>query len=188
MILLIDNYDSFTCNIALLFNKLGQEVLIKKNDEISLEEIFQISPKYLVIGPGPGRPSDGRISLRAIKTFAGKIPIFGICLGHQAIGEVFGSKTIKSKSPQHGKIEKIFHEGKGVFEGIKNPFDAVRYNSLVIDEISPSSELEITAVNNLNEIMGIRHKFLPIEGVQFHPESIFSEEGERLFKNFLRRN
>ena len=188
MLLIIDNYDSFTCNIAALFNRLEQEVIIKKNDETSFEEISILSPDYLVIGPGPGCPKDGGISLEIIKKFAGKTPILGICLGHQAIGESFGSNIVKSKTPSHGKLETIFHKEAGIFAGIKTPFTAVRYNSLIIDLISPASSLEITAVNSSGEIMGIKHKFLPIEGVQFHPESIFSEEGEKLFKNFLTIN
>lgn len=185
MLLLIDNYDSFTCNIAGLFNKLNQDVIIQKNNETSLEEIRILSPDFIVIGPGPGRPKDAGLSIKILKEFAGKIPILGICLGHQAIGESFGSNIIKSRMPSHGKLEVILHEGKGIFKGVKAPFTAVRYNSLVIDAISPLSELEITAMNHSKEIMGVRHKFLSVEGVQFHPESIFSEEGEKLFQNFL---
>lgn len=185
MLLLIDNYDSFTCNIAALFNILGQEVFIKKNDAISIEEICKISPSFLVIGPGPGTPQKAGISLSAVHFFAGKIPILGICLGHQAIGEAFGLKVIKSKSPMHGKEEIIFHNNKGIFKEIENRFTAIRYNSLVIDGINPSSPLEITAKNKIGEIMGIRHKNFPIEGVQFHPESIFSTNGKKIFQNFL---
>jgi anthranilate synthase component II len=186
MLLLIDNYDSFTCNIATAFNLLGEEVVIKKNDELSLDEVSSFSPNYLVIGPGPKKPKDAGFSISLIKKFSDKLPILGICLGHQAIGEVFGSKTIRSKTPSHGKLEIIFHEERGIFQGIKKEFLAIRYNSLVIDGIPSSSPLEITALNKDGEIMGVKHKFFPIEGVQFHPESIFSEEGEKLLKNFLK--
>ena len=186
MLLIIDNYDSFTCNIAILLKKLGQEVIIKKNDDITIDEISSISPKYIIIGPGPGSPKDANISIKAIRYFSLKIPILGICLGHQAIGEAFGLNIIRSKNPIHGKQELISNNNKGIFKGIKDNIKVVRYNSLTIEEIPRNSNLEVTATNQYGEIMGIRHKTLPIEGVQFHPESIFSDDGDKLFNNFLK--
>jgi len=188
MLLMIDNYDSFTYNLVQYLAEIGQEVKVVRNDKISIEEINKLNPQYIVISPGPCTPNEAGISLELIKTFKGKFPILGVCLGHQSIGQAFGGSIIHAQTIMHGKTSKIFHNNKGVFKGIKNPFIATRYHSLVIDRESLPNCFDITAWTDDNEIMGIKHKELAIEGVQFHPESILSEHGHDLLKNFLDQN
>ena len=188
MLLMIDNYDSFTYNLVQYLAEIGQEVEVVRNDKISIEEINKLNPQYIVISPGPCTPNEAGISLELIEAFKGKIPILGVCLGHQSIGQAFGGKIIHAQTIMHGKTSKISHNNKGVFKGIKNPFIATRYHSLVIDRESLPNCFDITAWTDDNEIMGIKHKELAIEGVQFHPESILSEHGHDLLKNFLDQN
>ena len=188
MLLMIDNYDSFTYNLVQYLAEIGQEVKVVRNDKISIEEINKLNPQYIVISPGPCTPNEAGISLQLIEAFKGKIPILGVCLGHQSIGQAFGGKIIHAQTIMHGKTSKISHNNKGVFRGIKNPFIATRYHSLVIDRGSLPNCFDITAWTDDNEIMGIKHKELAIEGVQFHPESILSEHGHDLLKNFLDQN
>ena len=188
MLLMIDNYDSFTYNLVQYLAEIGQEVKVVRNDKISIEEINKLNPQYIVISPGPCTPNEAGISLELIKAFKGKIPILGVCLGHQSIGQAFGGKIIHAQTIMHGKTSKISHNNKGVFRGIKNPFIATRYHSLVIEKQTLPNCFDITAWTDDNEIMGIKHKELAIEGVQFHPESILSEHGHDLLKNFLDQN
>jgi len=188
MLLMIDNYDSFTYNLVQYLAEIGQEVKVVRNDQISIEEINKLNPQYIVISPGPCTPNEAGISLELIEAFKGKIPILGVCLGHQSIGQAFGGKIIHAQTIMHGKTSRISHNNKGVFRGIKNPFIATRYHSLVIDRKSLPDCFDITAWTDDNEIMGIKHKKLAIEGVQFHPESILSEYGHDLLKNFLDQN
>ena len=188
MLLMIDNYDSFTYNLVQYLAEIGQEVEVVRNDKISIEEINKLNPQYIVISPGPCTPNEAGISLDLIESFKGKIPILGVCLGHQSIGQAFGGKIIHAQTIMHGKTSKISHNNLGVFSGIKNPFTATRYHSLVIDRKSLPDCFDITAWTDDNEIMGIKHKELAIEGVQFHPESILSEYGHDLLKNFLDQN
>ena len=188
MLLMIDNYDSFTYNLVQYLAEIGQEVEVVRNDKISIEEINKLNPQYIVISPGPCTPNEAGISLRLIEAFKGKIPILGVCLGHQSIGQAFGGKIIHAQTIMHGKTSKISHNNKGVFRGIKDPFIATRYHSLVIDRESLPDCFDVTAWTDDNEIMGIKHKELAIEGVQFHPESILSEYGHDLLKNFLDQN
>ena len=188
MLLMIDNYDSFTYNLVQYLAEIGQEVKVVRNDKISIEEISKLNPQYIVISSGPCTPNEAGISLELIEAFKGKIPILGVCLGHQSIGQAFGGKIIHAQTIMHGKTSKISHNNKGVFKGIKNPFIATRYHSLVIDRESLPNCFDITAWTDDNEIMGIKHKELAIEGVQFHPESILSEHGHDLLKNFLDQN
>lgn len=188
MLLMIDNYDSFTYNLVQYLSEIGQEVKVYRNDKITIEEVNKLNPKYIVISPGPCTPNEAGISLELINSFTGKIPILGVCLGHQSIGQAFGGKIIHAQTIMHGKTSQIFHENTGVFNGIKSPFTATRYHSLVIDKKSLPDCFDITAWTDDNEIMGIKHKDLPIEGVQFHPESILSEYGHDLLKNFLDQN
>ena len=188
MLLMIDNYDSFTYNLVQYLAEIGQEVKVVRNDKISIEEINKLNPQYIVISPGPCTPNEAGISLELIEAFKDKIPILGVCLGHQSIGQAFGGKIIHAQTIMHGKTSKISHNNKGVFKGIKNPFIATRYHSLVIDRESLPNCFDITAWTDDNEIMGIKHKELAIEGVQFHPESILSEHGHDLLKNFLDQN
>ena len=185
MLLMIDNYDSFTYNIVQYFGELGENVRVYRNDAISIPEIERLKPDHICLSPGPGTPSQAGICLRVIKNFSEKIPILGVCLGHQAIGEAFGGKIINAKTVMHGKTSLIYHTDKGVFHNIPNPFTAIRYHSLAIDRESLPEVLEITAWTEDGEIMGVRHKTLAVEGVQFHPESILSEHGHKLLKNFL---
>ncbi|MEC7119662.1 MAG: aminodeoxychorismate/anthranilate synthase component II, partial [Pseudomonadota bacterium] len=182
MLLMIDNYDSFTYNIVQYFGELGQDVHVVRNDQISLEQIEALNPAYLVISPGPCSPNEAGISLDAIRHFAGKIPLLGVCLGHQSIGQAFGGEVIRAKQVMHGRLSAMYHADIGVFEGLPNPFTATRYHSLVVAKHSLPDCLEVTAwtqdaQGEIDEIMGLRHKSLPIEGVQFHPESILSEHG-----------
>ena len=188
MLLMIDNYDSFTYNLAQYLAEIGQEVKVVRNDKISIEEISKLNPQYIVISPGPCTPNEAGISLELIEAFKGKIPILGVCLGHQSIGQAFGGKIIHAQTIMHGKTSKISHNNKGVFRGIKNPFIATRYHSLVIEKQTLPNCFDITAWTDDNEIMEIKHKELAIEGVQFHPESILSEHGHDLLKNFLDQN
>lgn len=190
MLLMIDNYDSFTYNIVQYFGELGQDVQVVRNDEISLAQIEALAPQYLVISPGPCSPSEAGISIAAIEHFAGRIPILGVCLGHQSIGQAFGGDVIRAKQVMHGRLSQMYHANQGVFQGLPNPFTATRYHSLVVSKDTLPDCLEVTAWTqdsdgNFDEIMGLRHKTLPIEGVQFHPESILSEHGHQLLKNFL---
>ena len=188
MLLMIDNYDSFTYNLVQYLAEIGQEVEVVRNDKISIEEINKLNPQYIVISPGPCTPNEAGISLELIEAFKGKIPILGVCLGHQSIGQAFGGRIIHAQTIMHGKTSKIFHNNKGVFRGIKDPFIATRYHSLVIEKQTLPNCFDITAWTDDNEIMGIKHKELAIEGVQFHPESILSEHGHDLLKNFLDQN
>ena len=188
MLLMIDNYDSFTYNLVQYLAEIGQEVEVVRNDKISIEGINKLNPRYIVISPGPCTPNEAGISLELIEAFKGKIPILGVCLGHQSIGQAFGGKIVHAQTIMHGKTSKISHNNKGVFMGIKDPFIATRYHSLVIDRESLPDCFDITAWTDDNEIMGIKHKELAIEGVQFHPESILSEYGHDLLKNFLDQN
>ena len=185
MILFLDNYDSFTYNIVQYLAQLGQEVVVRCNDEITLDEIAALNPRYLVIGPGPCSPKEAGISVAAMRHFAGKIPILGVCLGHQTIGEAFGGKVIRAKTLMHGKTSPVFHENVGVFKGLPNPVICTRYHSLVIERETLPEHLIITAWTEDGEIMGVRHRDYPIEGVQFHPEGLLTEHGHDMLKNFL---
>ena len=186
MILLIDNYDSFTYNLVQYFGELGATLKVYRNDKITLSQIKKLGPKHIVISPGPGRPDDAGISKSVIKEFANLIPILGVCLGHQCIGEVFGAKVIGAKRLMHGKTSLVYHNKNDIFRNIKNPFIATRYHSLIIEKKSIPGCLEITASTKDNEIMGVRHKDYMVWGVQFHPESILTSEGKKLLKNFMR--
>lgn len=189
MLLMIDNYDSFTFNIVQYFGELGADVRVYRNDEISVAEIEALAPDHLVISPGPCTPAEAGISVEAIKAFAGKLPILGVCLGHQSIGQAFGGQIVHAREVMHGKTSPIHHADTGVFSDLNNPFLATRYHSLVIDKASLPDCLEVTAWTELDgemdEIMGVRHKTLDIQGVQFHPESILTEHGHQMLKNFL---
>jgi len=187
MLLMIDNYDSFTYNIVQYFGELGETVRTVRNDEITLEQIAAMKPDRICISPGPKAPKDAGISLDILREFKGKLPILGVCLGHQAIGEAFGGNVIRAKQVMHGKTSSIAHIGEGVFTDLPSPFTVIRYHSLAIERSSLPSCLEVTAWTDDGEIMGVRHKDYDIEGVQFHPESILSEHGHALFKNFLTR-
>jgi anthranilate synthase/aminodeoxychorismate synthase-like glutamine amidotransferase len=187
MLLVIDNYDSFTYNLVQYLGELGQEVRVVRNDEIAAADIAGLAPSKIVISPGPCTPNEAGISLEVIKTYAGKIPILGVCLGHQAIGQAFGGKIVRAARIMHGKTSKIFHDGRGVFTGLPNPFEATRYHSLLIERASVPECLEVTARTADEEIMAVRHKSLPVEGVQFHPESFLTTSGKDLLRNFLER-
>jgi anthranilate synthase component II len=186
MLLMIDNYDSFTYNLVQYLGELGQDVQVYRNDEITLKKVAELKPKYIVISPGPCTPNEAGISLELIKEFAGKIPLLGVCLGHQSIGQAFGGKIIKAKTLMHGKTSLIHHTSKGVFKDLPNPYTATRYHSLVIERETLPDCLEITAWTDDGEIMGVKHKTLAVEGVQFHPESILTEHGHDLLNNFLK--
>ncbi|MBA5247937.1 Anthranilate synthase, amidotransferase component @ Para-aminobenzoate synthase, amidotransferase component [hydrothermal vent metagenome] len=190
MLLMIDNYDSFTYNLVQYFGELGQEVVVYRNDEISVAEIEQLNPEFLVISPGPCTPNEAGISIESIKYFAGKIPMLGVCLGFQAMTQAFGGKVIGAKKIMHGKVSLVHHINKGLFSDLKNPLNATRYHSLVAEQSSLPKCFEITAwtqdeQGEMDEIMGIRHKEMAIEGVQFHPESILTEQGHEMLNNFL---
>ncbi|WP_319241189.1 aminodeoxychorismate/anthranilate synthase component II [uncultured Propionivibrio sp.] len=187
MLLMIDNYDSFTYNLVQYFGELGEDVRVYRNDAITLAEIARLAPDRLVISPGPGNPSQAGVSLAAIREFAGKIPLLGVCLGHQSIGEAFGGKVVHAKRLMHGKVSPVFHNDVGVFRGLPNPVVCTRYHSLAVERESLPDCLEITAWTEDGEIMGLRHKTLAVEGVQFHPESILTEHGHDMLKNFLTR-
>ncbi len=186
MLLMIDNYDSFTYNLVQYFGELGQSVEVYRNDEIDLQKIAALKPKHIVISPGPCTPNEAGISIPLIHEFAGKIPLLGVCLGHQSIGQAYGGKIVKAKTLMHGKTSLIHHKNEGVFSGLPNPYKATRYHSLVIERESLPDCLEVTAWTDDNEIMGIRHKTLAVEGVQFHPESILTEYGHELLENFIK--
>lgn len=189
MLLLIDNYDSFTYNLYQYFCQLGVSVEVHRNDALTLQSIEALSPKYLVISPGPGTPNEAGISLAAILHFAGKLPILGVCLGHQALAQAFGGNVVRARQVMHGKTSPVYHKDKGVFTGLNNPLTVTRYHSLVVESTTLPECLEVTAWTQIDgkmdEIMGLRHKTLGIEGVQFHPESILTEQGHALLGNFL---
>jgi anthranilate synthase component 2 len=185
MLLMIDNYDSFTYNLVQYLGELGEEVRVVRNDEVGVEEIASLAPARIVISPGPCTPNEAGVSLPAIARFAGKVPILGVCLGHQAIGQAFGGRVVHAKTLMHGKVSPIHHSGKGVFRGLPSPFNATRYHSLAIERETCPADLEITAWTQDGEIMGVRHRLLAVEGVQFHPESILTEHGHALLRNFL---
>ena len=188
MIVMIDNYDSFTYNLVQYFSELGQEVVVHRNDQITIDQIKKLNPNYIVLSPGPCTPKEAGISLEVVDFFKGKIPILGVCLGHQTIGQAFGGKIIHAKTIMHGKTSEIYHGNEGVFKGIKSPFISTRYHSLVIERASCPKCFDITSWTEDDEIMGIKHKTMPIEGVQFHPESILSQHGHDLLRNFLKNN
>ena len=185
MLLMIDNYDSFTYNLVQYLGELGEEVRVVRNDEVTVDDIARLAPARIVISPGPCTPNEAGVSLPAIGRFAGKIPILGVCLGHQAIGQAFGGRIVHAKTLMNGKVSPIHHAGKGVFRGLPSPYDATRYHSLAIERETCPAVLEITAWTDDGEIMGVRHRTLAVEGVQFHPESILTEHGHALLRNFL---
>jgi anthranilate synthase component 2 len=190
MLLMIDNYDSFTYNLVQYLGELGQDVRVARNDELSIEQVRKLAPERIVISPGPGTPDQAGISLQLIEKLGGQIPILGVCLGHQSIGQVFGGKVVRASRIMHGKTSPIHHTGKGVFAHLPNPFTATRYHSLIVEKSTFPSVLEITAWTQdadgaVDEIMGLRHRSLPVEGVQFHPESILTEHGHDMLRNFL---
>jgi len=185
MLLMIDNYDSFTFNVVQYLRELGEEVVVYRNDKITLAEIEALAPQRLVISPGPCTPNEAGISVSAIKHFAGKLPILGVCLGHQSIGQAYGGRIVRAERLMHGKTSPVFHDGRELYAGLPDPFDATRYHSLLIERDSLPECLEITAWTAENEIMGIRHRELPVWGMQFHPESILTVTGMDMLKNFL---
>jgi anthranilate synthase component 2 len=193
MLLMIDNYDSFTYNLVQYLGELGADVRVYRNDRITLDEIERLAPERVVISPGPCTPNEAGVSVALIERFAGRWPILGVCLGHQSIGQAFGGNIVRAREVMHGKTSPIHHSDKGVFTGLTNPFEATRYHSLIIEKASLPDCLEVTAWTatpdgGVDEIMGVRHKSLPVEGVQFHPESILTRHGHDLLKNFLRMN
>lgn len=185
MIVMIDNYDSFTFNLVQYLGEMGEKLMVFRNDELTVEDVLNAKPDKIVISPGPGRPEDAGISIDLIKAAAGSIPILGVCLGHQAIGEAFGGKVIHAGVLVHGKTSQIYHDGKTIFTGVPNPFTATRYHSLVVEKATLPSCLEISAETKDGLIMALRHREMPVEGVQFHPESILTSEGKAILKNFL---
>ncbi|GAB3375678.1 aminodeoxychorismate/anthranilate synthase component II [Spongiibacter taiwanensis] len=192
MLLMIDNHDSFTYNVVQYFIELGASVEVRFSDGITLADIEALAPSHIVISPGPCTPNEAGVSVAAIRHFAGRVPILGVCLGHQSIGQAFGGQVVRARQVMHGKTSAIYHQNKGVFRGLNNPLTATRYHSLVVDRASLPDCLEVTAwtqtaAGQVDEIMGIRHTSLDVEGVQFHPESILSEQGHELFRNFLER-
>ena len=192
MLLMIDNYDSFTYNLVQYLGELGQEVRVVRNDALDLAQIAALAPERIMISPGPGTPDDAGVSLQVLRTLGQRIPVFGVCLGHQALGQAYGGRVVRAREIMHGKTSPIFHTGVGVFAGLPNPFEATRYHSLVVERASLPDCLEITAWTqhpdgSVDEIMGLRHRSLPLQGVQFHPESILTQHGHALMKNFLDR-
>ena len=187
MLLMIDNYDSFTYNLVQYFGELGEDVRVYRNDAITLSELAKLDPARIVISPGPGTPAQAGISLSVIREFAGKIPLLGVCLGHQSIGEAFGGKVVHARKLMHGKVSPVHHHNVGVFRGLPNPVTCTRYHSLAVERETLPDCLEVTAWTDDGEIMGLRHKTLDVEGVQFHPESILTEHGHDMLKNFLVR-
>ena len=185
MLLMIDNYDSFTYNLVQYLGELGEEVKVVRNDDLGVDAIEQLAPARIVLSPGPCTPNEAGVSLVVIERFKGRVPILGVCLGHQAIGQAFGGKVVRAKTLMHGKISRVHHSGEGVFRGLPTPYDATRYHSLAIERASCPDELEVTAWTEDGEIMGVRHRSLPVEGVQFHPESILTQHGHALLRNFL---
>lgn len=187
MIVIIDNYDSFTYNIVQYLGELGEEIKVFRNDETTVKEVETLHPDRIVISPGPGTPLDAGISNDVIQTLGPRIPLLGVCLGEQCIGHVFGGKVVRAPQLMHGKSAPVYHDNKTIFQGLSNPFEAGRYHSLIVERESLPSELEVSAFTKEGDVMGLRHKTLPIEGVQFHPESILTPEGKQLLKNFLNR-
>ena len=185
--LLIDNYDSFTYNLVQAFAAMGAEVMVYRNDAITVDASRALEPTHLVISPGPGRPEDAGVSLDMIGTYAGKVPILGVCLGHQSIVQQLGGRIVRAERLMHGKTSMVQHDGKAIYEGLPNPFEVGRYHSLCAEEASLPDDLEITAQTDRGEIMGVRHRTLPIEGVQFHPESVLTPDGDKLMANFMRQ-
>ncbi len=185
MILVIDNYDSFVYNLVQYLGEMGGRLKVFRNDKISLSDIDELAPEKIIISPGPGRPEDAGISCSLIREFAGKIPILGVCLGHQCIGYAFGGKVVRAERIMHGKTSLIYHNGKGIFEGITNPFEATRYHSLIVKADNLPECLEVIAQTDRKEIMGIKHRRYSVWGVQFHPESILTKEGKKLLRNFV---
>ncbi|MGD6819105.1 aminodeoxychorismate/anthranilate synthase component II [Metabacillus sp. 113a] len=185
MILMIDNYDSFTYNLVQYLGELGEELAVRRNDEITIQQIREMNPEFLMISPGPCSPDEAGISMEAIRSFAGEIPIFGVCLGHQSIAQVFGGDVVRAERLMHGKVSEIQHDGETIFSGIENPFLATRYHSLIVKNETLPDCFTVSAKTDQDEIMAIRHKTLPIEGVQFHPESIMTSAGKLLLKNFI---
>ena len=186
MVFVLDNYDSFTYNLVQYFGELGVQVIVRRNDKASLDEIGALAPTHIVISPGPGRPEDAGLTPEVVRHFGQRLPLLGVCLGHQAIGSVFGGRVVRAPSPMHGKTSIVEHDGKGVFAGLREPFVASRYHSLVVSEKGLPTELEITARTREDaNIMGLRHKTWPVHGVQFHPESILTGEGKHILRNFL---
>jgi para-aminobenzoate synthetase component 2 len=185
MLLVIDNYDSFTYNLVQYLGELGERIEVRRNDEVTLEQIEAMKPDRMLISPGPGTPTDAGITMNVIEKFAGKLPILGVCLGHQAIGQVFGGRVVRAPRLFHGKSSQVQHDGKTIFDGLENPFPAGRYHSLIVERETFPGELEVSATTPNGTIMGLRHRRLKIEGVQFHPESIMTTEGKRLLANFL---
>ncbi|MCP8971160.1 aminodeoxychorismate/anthranilate synthase component II [Ectobacillus ponti] len=187
MILMIDNYDSFTFNLVQFLGELGQELVVKRNDEITIPEIEELKPSFLMISPGPCSPNEAGISMDVIRHFAGKIPLFGVCLGHQSIAQVFGGEVVRAERLMHGKTSQMHHDGKTIFTDIPNPFAATRYHSLIVKKETLPECLEVSAWTAEGEIMALRHKTLPVEGVQFHPESIMTAYGKQLLQNFIKK-
>jgi len=187
MLLMIDNYDSFTYNLVQYFGELGEEILVKRNDELTVVEAAGLKPKAIVISPGPCTPNEAGISLELIEKLSGKVPILGVCLGHQAMGQAFGGKVVRAKQVMHGKTSEIRHDGKTLFQGLPNPFVATRYHSLLVERESLPECLEVSAWTEAGEIMGLRHRQFLVEGVQFHPESILTKPGKDILRNFLKR-
>ncbi|HEV3009424.1 MAG TPA: aminodeoxychorismate/anthranilate synthase component II [Burkholderiales bacterium] len=185
MLLMIDNYDSFTFNLVQYFGELGTEVKVFRNDELSVQQIEALSPSHVVLSPGPCTPNEAGITLETIERLAGRVPILGVCLGHQAIGQAFGGKVVRAKQVMHGKVSRIHHDGRGVFTNLQNDFVATRYHSLVVERNGLPACLEVSAQSEDGEIMGLRHRSLPVEGVQFHPEAMLTEHGHRLLQNFI---
>ncbi len=186
-VLIVDNYDSFTYNLAQAFGECGAAIEVRRNDAVSTADADRLAPTHLVISPGPGHPKDARASIDLVRHFAGKIPVLGVCLGHQAIGMIYGGEVALAPRMMHGKVSKVYHDGKGLYHAVGNPFDATRYHSLIVREEKLPACLEITAHTSEGEIMGLRHRQLDVEGVQFHPESILTKEGKTLLGNFLER-
>lgn len=185
MILMLDNYDSFTWNLVQYLGELGAGVKVVRNDQVSLDDIESLTPEGIVISPGPCTPSEAGISVPLVRRFAGKVPLLGVCLGHQAIGQAFGARIVRAQRVMHGKLSSVVHDGRGVFAGIPSPFAATRYHSLAIERASLPPELDVTATSEDGEIMAVRHRELAVEGVQFHPEAILTEHGKRVLANFL---
>jgi len=186
MLLMIDNYDSFTFNLVQYLGELGAEVKVVRNDELTVPEVEALAPSHVVISPGPCTPNEAGITLATIERLAGRVPILGVCLGHQAIGQAFGGKVVRAKKVMHGKVSRIAHDGRGVFAGIENNFVATRYHSLVVERESLPACLEVSAESEDGEIMGLRHKSAPVEGVQFHPEALLTEHGHKMLENFIK--
>lgn len=188
MLVVIDNYDSFTYNLVQYLGELGREVTVFRNDQATVDAIAALKPSHIIISPGPCTPNEAGISVELIRRLAGRVPILGVCLGHQCIGQALGAQVVRASRLMHGKTSQIYHDGRTIFAGLPNPFTATRYHSLIVDAASLPPELEVTATSEMGELMGIRHREWPLEGVQFHPESILTEGGHQLLKNFLSLN